>query len=130
MPTTGDLLLDSNAIIALLAGDAGLQMKLSSAATYLPIVAVGELYFGARKSSRVTENIFKIDRLIAVSVVLPCDTPTASIYGETKQRLKVKGKMIPENDVWIAAMALRYNLSLATRDHHFDEVDGLTIVAW
>lgn len=42
----------------------------------------------------------------------------------------MKGRMIPENDIWIAASALRHGFTLATRDRHFDEVEALEIEGW
>lgn len=41
-----------------------------------------------------------------------------------------KGCPIPDNDIWIAATAMQYGLSLATRDKHFREIDGLSLVIW
>ena len=40
------------------------------------------------------------------------------------------GKPIPENDIWIAALALQHELTLATRDKHFKVVDGLETALW
>ena len=42
----------------------------------------------------------------------------------------MKGHPIPENDIWIAAVAKQYALTLASRDAHFREVDDLVTVAW
>jgi tRNA(fMet)-specific endonuclease VapC len=42
----------------------------------------------------------------------------------------VKGKPIPENDIWIAAIAEQHQLTLVTRDSHFQHVDGLVIEQW
>ena len=51
-------------------------------------------------------------------------------YGQIKNNLRAKGRPIPENDIWIAALAKQYGLTLVTRDGHFGEVDGLAIEAW
>jgi tRNA(fMet)-specific endonuclease VapC len=51
-------------------------------------------------------------------------------YGDVKNRLRLKGRPLPENDVWIAALALQYGLTLVTRDAHFQEVENLQTVAW
>jgi tRNA(fMet)-specific endonuclease VapC len=37
---------------------------------------------------------------------------------------------VPENDIWIAALALQHDLTLATRDIHFEAVEGLKIEMW
>ena len=59
--------------------------------------------------------------------ILVCDTETARQYGRIKVELRRKGRPIPENDMWIAAVALQHGLTLATRDAHFDAIDGLTV---
>lgn len=51
-------------------------------------------------------------------------------YGKIKSSLRKKGSPIPENDIWIAAIALRHNLTLVTRDKHFNEITGLKLKNW
>jgi tRNA(fMet)-specific endonuclease VapC len=76
---SGRFLLDTNAVISVFAKDAALQAQLSGATeVFISSVVLGELYYGARKSSRVTENLQKIDELAASSAVLVCDGTTAS----------------------------------------------------
>jgi len=58
------------------------------------------------------------------------DLTTAQQYGESKNALRAKGRPIPENDLWIAALALQYDLTLATRDDHFGQIDGLSTIKW
>ena len=52
------------------------------------------------------------------------------MYGVIKQALREKGRPIPENDIWIAAIAQQYGLTLVTRDDHFTAIDGLTLEKW
>lgn len=61
--------------------------------------------------------------------MLGCDAETARQYGEVKNRLRLKGRPLPENDIWIAALALQYDLILVTRDGHFQEVENLQFLA-
>lgn len=49
------------------------------------------------------------------------------MYALTKANLFKKGKPIPENDIWIAAITLHHNLPLYTFDKHFREIDGLQL---
>ena len=44
--------------------------------------------------------------------------------------MRAKGRPLPENDIWVAAVALQHGLALATRDAHFNEIASLTVVAW
>ncbi len=71
-----------------------------------------------------------MDRLIDLCPVLPLDLATAHCYGTLKAALRKKGLPIPENDLWIAASAIQYGLILATRDRHFEQIEGLQIETW
>lgn len=52
MPPTGSVLLDTNILIALLAGEAAVLEQFNTAtAVYIPSIALGELYYGAQKSA-------------------------------------------------------------------------------
>ncbi len=44
--------------------------------------------------------------------------------------LRAQGTPIPENDIWIAALARQHTLRLVSRDTHFDGVPGLDVVRW
>jgi tRNA(fMet)-specific endonuclease VapC len=104
---SGKYLLDTNIIIALFADEAEVKSNLAQAdEVFIPSIAVGELCYGARKSRRSKENLERIDELVANTVVLECNTQTARCYGELKDKLRLKGRPLPENDIWIAALAL------------------------
>ena len=51
-------------------------------------------------------------------------------YGHLKQRLKQKGRPLPESDVWIAATAKQHGMVLVTRHRHFQEVEDLDTAHW
>ena len=128
---SGRYLLDTNIIIALFADEVAVKNNLIQAdEVFIPSIAVGELCYGANKSGRSKENLERIDELIANSTVLGCDTKTARHYGDVKNKLRLKGRPLPENDIWIAALALQYNLTLVTRDGHFQEIENLLTVGW
>ncbi|RYY05745.1 MAG: type II toxin-antitoxin system VapC family toxin [Sphingobacteriaceae bacterium] len=59
--------------------------------------------------------------------VVPIDSETAKIYATIKNKLLKKGKPIPENDIWIAAVAIRYELPLVAFDKHFLEIENLQL---
>ena len=127
----GRCLLDTSIVIALFAGDADVQQRLSEASeVFLPSIALGELYYGARNSAHEEVNVQRVDDLAAGSAVLVCDVATAGYYGLIKNGLKAKGKPLPENDIWIAALAVQHGLSLISRDAHFEEIDNLMLEAW
>jgi len=128
---SGRYLLDSNIIIALFADEMAIKDSLAKAEeVFVPSIAIGELYFGARKSVRTRDNLARIDEFAANNVVLGCDTDTARRYGEIKAGLRLKGNPLPENDIWIAAIALQHGLTMITRDTHFNEIENLKVVVW
>lgn len=131
MPPTGRVLLDTNILIGLLAGEPTVLAGLRAAeAVYVPVIALGELYYGARKSARAAANVERVEALAAAAAVLPCDGATAAAYGELKAALRAQGTPIPENDLWIAALARQHALTLVTRDAHFTGVPGLVVERW
>jgi tRNA(fMet)-specific endonuclease VapC len=118
-------------VIALFANEFSVTRQLGEAEeVFTPSIVLGELFYGARRSKRVQENVARIEEFAARSTVLTCDTETARRYGEVKDALRQKGRPIPENDVWIAAIALQYDLTLVARDAHFEQVDGLSFETW
>jgi predicted nucleic acid-binding protein len=56
------------------------------------------------------------------------DEATAHVYGRIWATLKSQGTKIPTNDIWIAALAIQYDLLLDTRDVHFRQGPGLKLV--
>lgn len=128
---SGKCLLDTNIVIALFADDAEVKGNLAQTEeVFVPSIVIGELMFGARKSARSKDNIARIDKFVESNIVLGCDAGTASFYGEIKNTLRLKGHPIPENDIWIAAIALQHDLTLVTRDAHFSEIENLKILIW
>jgi len=57
----GRFLLDTNIVIAIFANDASVMESLETASeVFVPIIVLGELYYGAQKSSKVAQNIARI----------------------------------------------------------------------
>ena len=131
MNQNGKYLLDTNIVIALFAGDRAVEVKVTNienVALAPPII--GELCFGAQKSAKVAENLLKINMFVEQHSLYSCDLETAQLYGIIKGGLERKGTLIPDNDIWIAAIAMQHGLILATRDAHFDEVESLQTEHW
>ena len=124
----GRYLLDTNIVIEMLNGAAGLRFLVDSMeAVFLSSIAIGELYYGAAHSQRKEANTARIDSLITGFSVLRVDATTAFEYGQVKSQLKQAGRPIPENDLWIAATAIQHELVLITRDRHFNFIERLQI---
>ena len=131
MNQNGRYLLDTNVVIALFSEEITVQEKVRNAAVVaLAPPIIGELCYGAQKSNKVSENLHKINRFVQQNAFFPCDLETAQWFGIIKDRLRRKGTLIPDNDIWIAAVAMQRELILATRDSHFDEVESLQTERW
>lgn len=127
----GKHLLDTNIIIALFKRDASVLRHLSGTTeTFVPIISIGELFFGAQHSAHVQRNLQEAQAFAAQSLILNCDLLTAETYGQIKNELKVLGSPIPENDIWIAAIARQHGLIVVSRDQHFHKVHGLSLESW
>lgn len=131
MRQSGKYLLDTNIVIGMLTGDKLIQERMEiSTDVILSAPVVGELYYGAQKSDKVSENIIRVNTLVEGHLFLSCDLETARWYGIIKNQLQSKGRPIPNNDIWIAAIAIQHELILVTRDTHFDGIDTLQTEYW
>lgn len=126
----GKFLLDTNIAIAFLTNDETLQRPGPASELYISTIAIGELFYGALNSTKVDENIQRLEELFRDAVSVPCDEGTGRMYGEIKLSLRKKGRPIPDNDIWIAVSAIQHSLTLVTRDEHFHNVDRLNVVCW
>src|ERR1039457_3155497 len=54
-----------------------------------------------------------------VTRVRSCSIATAAIHKS------LSGTGVPDNDLWIAAVAIEHDLTLVTRDRHFDKLPQL-----
>lgn len=123
----GRYLLDTNIVIALFANDQAIAERIRMAGdVFAPSIVLGELYYGAQNSVQVASNLARIEQFRITNTILVCDAVTAGHYGEIKAALKRIGTPIPENDIWIAAIAKQHTLTLVSRDQHFG---NLTTIA-
>ena len=97
---------------------------------YLPTITLGELYLGALRSAKPAQNTTQVNMFADLCIVLACDEATAQSYATVKLALQQQGTPIPENDIWIAAIAVQHGLTLSTRDSHFSSVAGLSLDLW
>lgn len=128
---SGRFILDTNIVIAIFSGETSIKEHLLKAdEIFISSIVLGELFFGAFKSKRSKTNLKRISDFADSISILMCDKDTAYQYGNVKNKLLDKGKPIPENDIWIAAVAMQNNLILVTRDGHFSEIEDLRYENW
>ena len=128
---SGRYLLDTAIVLALFENDPAVVEPLAEAdEVFIPSIVLGELYYGARRSGRAAENLARAYEFSQVVPILPCDAEASRWYSVVKEVLLQKGAQIPENDAWIAAIALRFGLVLVTRDAHFRLITNLKVATW
>jgi len=127
----GKYLLDTNVIIDLINNNRNIKLSFdNNKEIIIPSIVIGELYFGAYNSKDISKNINTIINLIIDNNIINCSVETAEIYGKVKSELRLKGRPIPENDIWIASIAIQNNLILVSKDKHFNEIDDLKLEVW
>jgi len=128
-------LLDTNACIRLLNGDspslaARFQKHLPSE-IHLCSIVKAELYYGARKSSRVAQNLQLLGLFFAPLACLPFDDASAETYGNLRAEQEKTGRILGPNDLMIAAIAKTHDFTLVTNNvREFSLVVGLRVEDW
>ncbi|MDX1478817.1 MAG: hypothetical protein R3301_13985, partial [Saprospiraceae bacterium] len=77
-------------------------------------MTVGELYFGAYKSSRPVHNQNLVDRLVKTVTMIHSDALIMMKFGKLKAELSSAGRPLPDADVLIAATAILHCTGLVT----------------
>jgi tRNA(fMet)-specific endonuclease VapC len=124
------LLLDTNAFTRFLGGDEKTLAWLAQAdLVYMSVFVLGELYAGFRAGAKDRENRRLLDGFLDKSSVsvLQATRETAEIFGLVKNTLRKSGRLIPINDIWIAAHTLETGSILLTYNRHFSGIPGLRL---
>jgi predicted nucleic acid-binding protein len=120
--------LDTNRLTDLFQGDAALAERLGLCdEVWIPLVALAEIKAGFLGGTERHRNEVLLRKLLSkatVGVLLP-DRETAEHYARLFVQLKRAGTPVPDNDLWIAALALQHDLLLITRDKHFKNIPQL-----
>jgi tRNA(fMet)-specific endonuclease VapC len=125
------LILDTNGLSAIADGDPKVKALLQRAnKVAVPVIVLGEYRYGIRQSRYRARYEEWLAEMIANCRVLAVDEETATEYAEVRSELKRRGRPIPGNDVWIAALARQHALPILSRDEHFDLVPKLKRLTW
>jgi tRNA(fMet)-specific endonuclease VapC len=90
-------------------------------------VVLAEIKAGLLGGTQLHRTEILLRELLAkrtVDVLLP-SRETAEHYARLFVQLKRAGTPVPDNDLWIAALALEHDLALITRDQHFECIPQL-----
>jgi tRNA(fMet)-specific endonuclease VapC len=107
----------------------------------ISVITQGELMFMAERSERKVENITCVQSFLESFDVYPISPAISDTYASLKAKLldtfgpqdKAKRRKIriqaigfDDNDLWIAATAIQYNLTLVSADSDFDRIQQVT----
>lgn len=94
-------------------------------------ITLSELYHGAEKSSKVSENLAAIEDFCSRLDVLPYGSKAAQHYGAIRAGLEKLGQPIGVNDLHIAAHARSEGLVMVTNNvGEFARVPALQVENW
>jgi predicted nucleic acid-binding protein len=125
------MILDTNALSDFLLANRSLLRALPAHSILrLPVIVLGEYRFGIQRSRDKEKLGHLLDELEQVAEILPVDVATVPHYSKIREQLRRDGRALPQNDTWIAAIALQHELPIVSRDAHFDQVRNVRRISW
>jgi predicted nucleic acid-binding protein len=122
------VLFDTNAYASFKLGDDSTIEVMQYAETIgiTPIV-IGELLAGFDHGKKSKQNRLEFQQFLESPRVkiFSITADTAQFFSQVYYSLRMKGKPIPTNDMWIAAQAMEHGCVVCTLDKHFAYVEGL-----
>lgn len=126
------VLIDTNAYVAFTQGVLDAVDIVSRASRIVvPSVVLGELQAGFAAGNQAAANLKRLEKFLSLPAVETAviDVATAVFYGKLYADLRARGRPLPTNDIWVAAIVLQHDLRLFTYDRHFQQISGLQIGA-
>lgn len=97
----------------------------------MSVVTFGELRYGAEKSQFRKKSLAALELLEETIQVIPLGKTVGQHYGQLRAALESKGRLICNNDLWIAAHARAERWILVTNnEREFLRIDGLRLENW
>ena len=118
------LLLDTNRLIDVFRGESSVAHAVEGAEeVWLPFVALAEIKAGflAGRKSQENEKLLQTFLRLPSVAILYADRETTEVYARLFVQLRLAGTPVPTNDLWIASLAVQHQLTLISRDEHFDK---------
>jgi tRNA(fMet)-specific endonuclease VapC len=94
---------------------------------HVPLIVLGEQRAGFAHGASRAKNERVLTQFLqkpGVFVLVP-DEQTTFFYADLYAYLRKKGRPVPINDLWIAALVIQHNLVLFDRDSDFDSLPQL-----
>jgi tRNA(fMet)-specific endonuclease VapC len=126
-------LLDTNICIHYFKGQFGLKEKIEQFGYEkfaISEITLAELVYGAEKSIKRDNNIAVIENFAEKITIIPI-FESIKTYGKEKARLKSKGTIISDLDLFIGATAINNDMILVTRNvREFERMEHIRIENW
>lgn len=121
-------LIDADWLISFLNGRPEAVQTLSQLADegiVVSIITWGEIYEGLLTLPDSDRRLAEFEEFtVNIDLIAP-DVGVARQYAQIRSRLRSEGLLIPDNDLWIAATALAFDLTIVSRDQHFVRIPDL-----
>jgi len=105
--------------------------RLRQGEAVISVITYGELEYGVSKAVARASAKELLARIVNRLPVLPLPKEAGGIYGAIRADLERTGRMIGNNDLWIAAHAMSAGLTLVTNNEkEFRRVSGLRMENW
>lgn len=119
------MIIDTNFYSALDKGEAAAKEIVRAQSTIkMPIYVIAELKLGFSYGAREElnkENLNRFLSLESVSLLTP-KLDTTEIYADLASYCRRNGRVLSQNDLWIAALAKEYDEVLVTFDQDFEAI--------
>lgn len=126
-------LLDTNICIHYLKGQFRLKEKIEQVGFHncaISEITLAELIYGAEKSQQKEKNAKVVDDFADKISIIPV-IDSIRIYGKEKARLRLKGKIVGDLDLFIGATAIANQMVMVTRNtREFERLEGINIENW
>lgn len=119
-------LLDTSVLIAAEAGRP-LALDRLPAESVLSVVTLAELRAGVLLAADADDRARRLATLESVNdiAVLEIDDAVATAWARLRVALRVAGRRMGVNDLWIAATAVAHAMPVVTQDEDFAVLDGI-----
>ena len=106
--------------------------QVSKIQSHISTITVGEIIYGAFKSSTPAHHIKNLKEVLLPMVYLMAfDSRAAYFYGKIRTGLEADGIIISHADIQIASIAFAYDLTVITDNaRHFTRIQDLKVENW
>ena len=72
----------------------------------------------------------ELENRLRSTIIIPYDYKVCATYADLKANLQEEGRKVADNDLWIAACAVRHKIRLISNNRsHFQNIPGLVLIS-